>query len=99
MEQEKYSDYLIRCKIFKRKFRVNNNNNINDNNNNNDNDFGSVSGNADDVTVGNDYMAMVIVIVPPVGPPIPVVVGRASAAKTIFNIHGPKSFCKTVYLD
>ena len=86
MEKHKYFDCLIRCKIFKRNY------NNNDNNNNNDND-------ANDDTVGNDYMAMVIVIVPPVGPPIPVVVGRASAAKTIFNIHGPKSFCKTVYLD
>ena len=33
-----------------------NNNDNNNNNNNNDNDFGSVSGNANDVAVQNNYM-------------------------------------------
>ena len=61
-----------------------NNNDNNNNNNNNDNDFGSVGGNANDVVVTNDYMAMVIAIVPPVGPPIPVIVGRALEDGTVF---------------
>ena len=33
-----------------------NNNNNNNNDNNNDNDFGSVSGNANDVSIQNNYM-------------------------------------------
>merc|ERR1711908_37662 len=48
---------------------VNNNNNNNNNNNDND-DFGSVSGNANDVSIQNNYMSTVITIVPPVGPPV-----------------------------
>ena len=60
----------------------------------NDNDFGSVSGNANDVSIQNNYMvsdqwevvkndivfllqSTVITIVPPVGPPVVVPVGRA----------------------
>ena len=35
------------------------NNNNNNNNNNNDNDFGSVSGNANDVSVQNNYMVRI----------------------------------------
>ena len=36
-----------------------NSNNNNNNNNNNDNDFGSVSGNANDVSVQNNYMVRI----------------------------------------
>jgi len=61
-----------------------NNNDNNNNNNNNDNDFGSVSGNANDVAVQNNYMSTVITIVPPVGPPVVVPVGRAVKDKGIF---------------
>jgi len=61
-----------------------NNNNQNNNNNNNDNDFGSVQANANDVAVSNNYMAMVITIVPPIGPPIPVIVGRALQDGNVF---------------
>ncbi|XP_023346288.1 hybrid signal transduction histidine kinase E [Eurytemora carolleeae] len=61
-----------------------NNNNQNNNNNNNDNDFGSVQANANDVSVSNNYMSLVITIVPPIGPPIPVIVGRALQSGSVF---------------
>ena len=54
-----------------------NNNDNNNNDNVNANDFGSVQGTSQDTDVTATSMTTVVVIVPPVGPPIPVIVGRA----------------------
>ena len=49
----------------------------NNNNNNNVQDSGNVQGTSQDVDLMSTSMTMVITIVPPVGPPVPVLVGRA----------------------
>lgn len=49
----------------------------NNNDNNNIQDSGNVQGTSQDVDLMSTSMTMVITIVPPVGPPIPVLVGRA----------------------